>query len=86
MRLLKLEIKDHYARLDIIKREQIHLHLFILANVHAVVWLAIEENLREVIRNKLLKKRHRQTMKFRKIPQQVSKEPAFREKPSVIHS
>jgi hypothetical protein len=53
MRLLKLEIKHHYARLDIMKREQYHLHLFLLDKIHNVVWLSIEENMRDMIEAKV---------------------------------
>jgi hypothetical protein len=84
MRLLKLEIKRHYARLDIMKREQYHLHLFLLDKIHTVFWLSIEDNLRDVIRTKLSRKCQRQDMKLKRLSKPVTQEPVIEVKPNVI--
>lgn len=66
-KMLDLEIKSKYARSDAIKKELYSLHLYLLNNVHPVMWELIESETFDVVNSKYIKKCKVQKGKFRAI-------------------
>jgi hypothetical protein len=52
-KMLNLEIKSKYAHSDAIKMELYSLHLFLVSNVHPVVWQSIEMEILRLVTSKL---------------------------------
>jgi hypothetical protein len=67
MKLLDVEIDRNFGRAERARRELYSLHLFLLNNVHEIIWREFEESVFQIGRYKSMKKRRIQNSKLNRL-------------------
>lgn len=77
-RLMRLEIRSHYAKIDLMRAEAYSLHLRLMKELHPIVWEAMLKMVWEDVKENGIRKRARMKRKFEALVRENTKRDSWR--------